>query len=352
MEIRYRDIHLAASPIVGLSYVKGDVRPYNDYKLPSILKTPLIQDKKGRLKAYTSGARSTIIHANKIWFKKKGDNPVPNEKWTSGEPYGGMSYEKALTELQTSERINSRFREFGYHGPFYPAALVEYDMPFENEKKIHSAILETFGDTRVSNIDSRLIKANKLGVLLNRKFRTDVAKQIASWLGFDNRILIDAGIFPEPISYNLSNYAIYRLGDGFGISRIDFASSQTDREPEIELYDGIFREWMSCHVPILLAKSVDKFGIPFEKTVRDIELESLRVHLGEEDKLYKENGKNVLQVNKKDFHASLEEFAKSYHDSFDGKVIPQPINRKLIYEIFDKVEIPKVDPRTIFGLVK
>lgn len=177
MEIKYRDIHLAASPIVGLSYVKGNVKPYNGYKLPNVLKRPLIQDRKGRLKGYQSGARSAIIHANKIWYKKKGDNPIPNEKWSSGEPYGGMSYEKAMTELRASERIDGRFREFGYHGPLLPVALVEYDMHFENGKKIHSAILEIFGDTRVSSIDARLMKANKKGILLNKEFRTCIIKQ-------------------------------------------------------------------------------------------------------------------------------------------------------------------------------
>lgn len=179
-------------------------------------------------------------------------------------------------------------------------------------------------------------------------------KTIASWLGFANRILIDTETFLEPISYNLSNYAIYRLGDGFGISRVDLASSKPDRDPEIELHEDRFRELMSCHVPILLAQKAENFGIPFEKAVRDIELELLHIYFGKEDKLYKENGRSVLQIDKKDFDDSIEEFGKSYHDSFDGKTIPKPIEKKLIYEIFDKVSIEKVplDTMRFLGLAK
>lgn len=111
---------------------KGTVSAYNGYDLPALLRRPLVQDTNGTINAYKSGGRSSIVKVEDRWFKKKGDKPIPGKEWSSGQPDGSMTYDKALNELQVAEKVDRHLQDFGYHGALIPAGLVEYEIPFSS----------------------------------------------------------------------------------------------------------------------------------------------------------------------------------------------------------------------------
>ncbi len=330
---------LRGSLTVKLSNTDGTVTTYNDYKLPSLLRHPLIQTEDGSISTYASGGRSSIVHAHKKWFKKKGDKPLPGFKYRD-EPYGGMSPEKAMTELRTSEKVDAKLREFGYHGALYPAAFVEYEIPFENGRNVCSAILETYGDTRVGNLTARLLKDNRHGVRLDKEFREELLMKLSSWLGFTHRIMAETSTFPAPISYELGNYAIYNLGNGFGVSRIDFGSSKPENSQDhSNLYYSVFNELVSTHVSFVASSTANRLGLSFKELAHDFEYQKLALQgTDDEEKLVSHNGRKVLFVKKDEFKV-LNKFETFYRDALDGKVVPEPVDKKLIYRVFDTVKI-------------
>jgi len=342
MEIDYRDMFLRGAETVECSYERGKVIPFKGRKLPSLLRTPLVQIEDGPIQAYKSGERSSIVHTHKKWFKKKGDNPMWGVKTPTGEPLGGMSYQKAVNELETNEKIDLKLQEFGYRNSLSPVALVEYDMPFENGTKICSAILETFGDTRVSSIVARLGKANRLGLVLDVEYRTRLLSHIGSWLGFNHRILRETSTFPTPASSETSNYAIYRLNSGFAIGRVDFGSATTQSDSDYsKLYGTIFGELKSMHIEFVVAPVAARHGIDIKNLLYGFETGRIAIEIGNEENLVEENGQQVLRIKKED--ANFGPIDKSYYDAFDGKIVPQPIERNLVYRLFDTVKIEKIE---------
>ncbi len=328
MAVDKRDMFLGGAVGTGLSYAEGTVIPYNGYELPPTLAAPLIVDKNGQISAYLSGGRSSVVPVERKWFKKKGDRPKISEKWPSNEPYGGMSRVRASTELDFAKRIHERFKEFNCSGPMVPAALVEYEIPFNGSERVCSAILEIFGDTRVSQISARIVKANRKGKLLDRKYRDELMKELISWLGFSNRMMKDTGAFPSPSSHGLNNYVLYELHDGFGISRIDFGSCSQNNSRNF-YHRVVLGELLSCELPFQnLSRIAQEFNLPFKQLLQQFEKGGIPI-----DTLDLRTVKTIQA----DVVRSCENI---YYDFFDRGEVPRPIERKLIYKLFEAVQIP------------
>jgi len=332
MEISEQDMLLDGRAGRKLAEAYGVVFPYEEYDLPNLLTRPLVVSEKGSIPAYRSGERSSIVHADKRWFKKKGDHPRQFEKWESGEPFGGMSKSRALNELESSKKVHEKLIGFGYNGPMFPAALVEYDVQFTETEKVYSAILEIFGDTRVSSVSARLIKANKLGMLVDQRYREQLMKGLLSWLGFSHRVIRDTRRFPIEVSYGLNNCVLYDVGCGYGVGRIDLNSASEDNLSAFKkMHASDMWELLTSYMPFpVLPKIAKKLNKPVGKLLRQYENGGLTIE------------PLIVDIVDKAVGECLHKFESIYYNFFDNDEIPKPIDRLLIHRLFDAIRIPPI----------
>jgi hypothetical protein len=333
-----RDMFLAGPIEMRLGHTNGTVFPYEDYELPVVLREPIVSNDCGPVLGYKSCGRSSIVPADGKWFKGKGVYPRPFKKWWTGEPFGGMSKDRALNELGSSKKIHEKFKEYGYHGPIIPVALVEYDIPFNESEKIFAEVLESFGDSRLSSVSSRLGHANgnmKLMKSMDGEYRGNLVRELVSWLGFCHRVIKESGEYPGETSYGLENYVLYSVGDGFGIGRVDLASASQSKLSYFEKYR--------------MGDLGDISGQHAEYTT----LLDIRARLGSDPKAFRKAMKEFRSGDagpEFDHDACLShkrDFEKPYYASFDGDEVPNPIDKKMIYTLFDKVRLAPQDEPSI-----
>lgn len=365
MEIDRRDMFLSERPVVACSYADGAVTPFDGYRLPSRLREkPLVRAEVGSFTTYESGMRSALLKDHKRWLKLKGCNPLLSFKhgprWPSGEPTGGMSHDKALNELRTSGCVDDLLHEFGYEGVTKPAALMEYDMSFDDGKPVSAAVLETLGDTRMSSITARLMKDSREGVRLDRALRAELLTQAAIWLGFTHHVLAKAQAFMTPISYGLGNYVLYRQDDGFAAGRVDFGSAKAESVDGRRAEEGVLGELKAVHAPFIALPAAKELGIPFERLARGFELRHLDIRQGDERRLVDNDEQPEIEVRQEDGVISAgpvrseapltlfvrpEDFAElapldqAYRDGLEGDVVPRPMDQRLVRRVFATVKI-------------
>lgn len=148
---------------------------------------------------------------------------------------------------------------------------------------------------------------------MNREYRTTLVKAIVSWIGFTHRMMLDTKTFPEEISFGLPNYAVYRLGDGFGISKVDFASAKTEAAYDKDsLFNSVAGEIESTHVAFCIPEeSISKLGMSLSQF-------ALKFELG-----LKLEGEIVREL-ERGFRDTFEE---AYVNALEGRTVPKPMSK-------------------------
>lgn len=316
------------APKLRLKKTDGEVIPYNGYRLPEILgEKPLVQSHDGRLQAYKSGNRSSIVFADGEWYKKKGDAPVWGEVH-GDEPFGSMSRQRAMNELDVNRRIEERMSGYGTSGPLVPAAIVDYEdrsgMTCYNYA--HSAVLKTLGETRLSSIDARLNAANREGILIDEAYRFALLGKIAEWMAFSHRVLKESSVYPSERSFSLGNYAVYKVSGGFGVGRVDLSAATASSDYNFDrMAKSMMHEMIGTHGVMLIAKEASaRSGRSFKGTLNKVSTEGVRADPGM-DAVYESVKRKLAR-----------EFDERYDKFMDGGV-PSPINGGMLHRLFDEV---------------
>jgi len=343
------DISLFERRRINLGFTSGSIHPYKDFPLNEIITTPVIFDVNGQLSAYITGYRSALVRHYLGWFKYKGIHPRPNMGHESGEPYGSMSKKKAIRELEVFEAINRGFEKYGYRGPLIPAGYMEYDIPYNGEN-VCCSISKTHGDTRVLEIWNYLYHNP---VTENPRLFHQFLKKLNEWLGFAYRILREQSVLPSPESIFLDNYAFFRTNGGYGISRIDMGSAEfKNDEARLRDYADDIRGWAnSFSFPFnpfsyaaRLKMSPKEILIKNKKI--DIEIEEVK-RVSDERIEVDRRGTEVLYVAKRRFKIS-DRLEKSFSKAFDGEVVPEPFDERIINSIFSKRKAVRWSNRTFW----
>jgi hypothetical protein len=219
-----REVVLDRRDEIRLGYTDGKIHLYKGFNLPEVLQEPLVFSPNGQIPAFTSNERGALVKAGK-WFKLKGIKPKPNQIYEeTGEPLGGMSSLKAIRELEANERVNRGYEKYGYRGSLIPAAYIEYDIPFGDEN-VCCAISQTLGDTRVL-----YMFLNKFSKALKEKDKSlgKFFTKVSGWAGFADRVLKEQNIAISKYSSDLGNFTFYELSNGYGICPVDLSSAELD----------------------------------------------------------------------------------------------------------------------------
>jgi len=220
----------------------GEVIPWQNFELPSVLREPLVYVPGDGAPQIVSGARSGLVHVDSRWFKLKGNRPPkdysPNN-YGNDEPGGAMSEEAARQELEATGRIAKIMREYGFNPPHMPAALVKYNVEYNNEylenkkwwqpwmtpkkrqrsqrEHCFAAILQTYGETRPVNC-----KLTNTPPLFSKYcVEPPLHNSTPIWLGFAMRVFKEAGLNINLETIDPGNVACYQVNGGYGIFRID-----------------------------------------------------------------------------------------------------------------------------------
>lgn len=246
-------------PMGYLIPTSGEVEPYNGYKLPKQLESPLKASlsrpsKTECLKGYIR-YRTVHFRIGERVYKQKGIHPRVKHKFSRRyrpeftEPIDTMSSKKARIELQANDILNQNYCEYGFVGPLTPAADVEFNVPFTPTSNVHGALLESRGDTRVIELlrDLRSMRKEKMP----RQFLVSLSK----WLGFSYRILLESEVLPYSDTNSLNNFVFYRMERGYGVARVDLDWSQFKRS------EKIIKRQAQAGVVDLLRSSSTKFDL-------------------------------------------------------------------------------------------
>lgn len=282
---------------VSLDYTNGEVIPYKDYNLPESLSIPLRSNINGKINALESGMRSVLLMTEGNWFKYKGmrPKPIPFPFWNGVEPYGSMIPESSKKELEANEFLNRKFQEYGFgNGPLIPAARVEYDVPFE-DKKCNAAVLECFGDSRLMSVFEAIENSNK-------KYKINTIEKlysdISSWLGFSQKMLQENNLLFPRGNNDCQNYVFFEVNHNYGVSLVDHDATRKCNEKN-ELKESIERTKKQSIYSLL--EMTDMVGL-------NLDLEK--------------------------YNSLLNTLEKTFYDSYDGKIIPEPIHKNFLLQFF------------------
>ena len=94
-------------------------------------------------------------------------------------------------------------------------ADVEFDIQFTPTSKIHAALFESRGDTRLSEAIAYLFWAR------DKTFAREVLADVMTWFGFSHYVLSESRILPASDTVSPSNYVFHKMNKGFGVARLD-----------------------------------------------------------------------------------------------------------------------------------
>jgi hypothetical protein len=312
--------------------VRSEGYAYQGNDLPWELSEPLVESSlqaPDYIKGYISGSRSAVVSFGGHWYKIKGIAPSPDGLWWTGEPVGGMSKKQAENELRCSGKLADAFREYGYDGPTIPMALVEHDMPYKTKDKtmenIHACILRTEGNIRMDSIIGKLGKSNEMGLTEGSGPIRELVKKIASWVGFSNRLVMEQSIFPNDRSYGLDNFALFMVGEGYGISLVDFDNASSSQESHFKKEHVKIPDQLSS--PLVEYQIFDRHSKENKSDIKGM----IAIH-GRDyfdiDQI--DSGYGIVEMN-----AEMESVRQAYFEAFDSFEAPNPIGKKLVKNILD-----------------
>ena len=289
---------------VKLSHVEGAVEPYKGYRLPDVLAEPVRANITGDILGYSSGYRSALLKADGVWFKCKGIKPTPLPFLGHPVPYGSLTLERSVNELESNAKLDEKLREYGYsNGPLRPAGRIDYEVPFE-DGKCHGAMLRCFGDSRLlsmfESIEGKMNEGRKLPCS-GSEFE-NLLSGMCSWAGFMQKALQESSLLYPKGNNDCQNYVFFSMdgGCGFGLVDHDDTKENTDAALMKESRDRT-KEQLTYHI---------------------LELsESLGIVPGLESTARYETLKDRLSV--------------SYYDGLDGKTMPTPISAQLMRKLFE-----------------
>ncbi len=311
------ELYFSGRNAITLKRAEGIVVSYDGEELP--FEAPLVIG-EGTINGVRSGNRSALVGP----YKLKGCAPESGKLYDL-EPFGAMSKENCISELFQNQKVSKVYEKYEIDAPLYSRGFFEY------EGGTCCEILECTGDMRMSELKFLELPKNHPD-LWNYGYLDLLFSEIAKWVGFNHRVLVEAGVCPIKESFDFDNYAIHSINGGFGIARVDL-------EDTCETAFGMKKDFdlrEITRVPRIISE-VDlakDFGIPY-KEFRKGTLNGKKMRLESSETERKEDlaDEVILYFNPVRFK-HMDAIKKKYLEFAEGTGIPEPIPANVIMPMF------------------
>ncbi len=217
--------------------------------------------------------------------------------------------------------------------------MFEHETKFSGDN-VCSGIMKCGGDTRISEVEGRLLGLSKRHPhLWNYEYLDKLFSGVAGWAGFSQRIMEEANVAPKEASFDLDNYVIYPVNEkGFGVGRVDLGGALHEGKAEKILEDK--KEFDKREFAFTLSIFVDaQIAIDFKIPVRDMRkarYNGKRINLKycDDNEHREENEKAITLHIRKDRFAWVDSIKNIYTKYSEGTDMPEPIGKEIISPLF------------------
>jgi len=224
----------------------------------------------GPINAWSSGGRSLIFEDNSHIYRVKGVDPcsaltveVGNSKKNriedvtkatayvgankyppTGEPFGTLLPQKAFNEQRTIELLTTDYAKYD----------VSYPCKFFQTAPVKNGQVQNWFQLRNLEDDLRLEEFDQIMIDKMKDFSKgeleacykDVLKlygRLNMWAGVAMRTLLDCKLKPTARSFLPQNYTISKVGNGYGLFRVDHTSTQhLPGQTDQQIFDSLQKE--------------------------------------------------------------------------------------------------------------